>query len=220
MLCVLDIFHLRNINLDPICGKMFTTIYKNWLLFKSDFNRGQLFLKTKKSWGPVRSSFWEKATIKFESYPYKNTLKAIIFHEVLLKEKKSIKEFKDDPNIQNTKNKQYAKKELQCRMPSIPKIIVNENIDFKIRVQTNDFGPKSLEYEIFRQIKTISIWTLFKGKIINYLRNETNRNIFEAPGPSLLKTYFSNTFQGLTTNKHFSPPKINIFQVEKIHSYL
>ena len=40
------------------------------------------------------------------------------------------------------KNRQYAKKELQCRMPSIPKIIVNENIDFKIRVQAIDFGPK------------------------------------------------------------------------------
>lgn len=27
-------------------------------------------------------------------------------------------------------------------MPSIPKIIVNENIDFKIRVETDEFGPK------------------------------------------------------------------------------
>ena len=99
-------------------------------------------------------------------------------------------------------------------MPSIPKKIVNENIDFKIRVQTNDFGQKILEYEIFRQIKTITKWALFMGKIINYLTNESNRNIFEAPGPSLLKTYFSNTFQGLSTNKHFSPPKISIFQVK------
>ena len=126
---------------------------------------------------------------------------------------KNRKEFIDDPNIQNTKNKQYAKKELQCRMPCIPKIIVNENITFKTRVQTNCFGQQkdALIMKYFVKSKQLQA-SLFKCKIINYLRNEPNRNFFEAPGPSLLKTYFSNTFQGLTTNKHFSPPKINIFQ--------
>ena len=176
---------------------------------------GNCFWKQKKL-GTCKKFFLRKSNNYIWKLSLRKYFKGNHISRGIVERKKSIKEFKDDPNIQNTKNKQYAKKNFNAECQAYQRKLLTKISISKLEFKQMILGKKSsnIEYEIFRQIKTITKWALFKGKIINYLTNESNRNIFEAPGPSLLKTYFSNTFQGLSTNKHFSPPKISIFQVK------